>query len=191
MKDGIFRAEHASKLDGEARLSELRPLELLRDLGNVAAGQTGVDLGSGTGVFTIPLAQLVGETGKVYAVDNKAVMHDHLRAKDPPANIEYLLVDVTATGLPGSSVDICMAGFILHEVKDPQAITNEAARILKPGGRLVVMDWRADVYNFGPPVSVRVTRNKVLEYMENASLRFVTYVDWTANHFAAIGLKQS
>ena len=189
MSDGIFQAEQAAKLDGEGRIRELRPLEMLRDIGGVSGGQTGVDLGSGTGVFTIPLAQLVGANGRVYAVDNKKVMHDHLRAKHPPANISYLLAGVTATGLPDASVDICMAGFILHEVRQPAGVVTESARILKPGGKLIVMDWRADVYHFGPPVSVRISRAKVREYLDNAGLEFTKYIDWTDNHFVAVGIK--
>src|SRR3972149_5539337 len=70
--DGIFKPGQASMLDSSGRLKELRPAELYRRYLKVKPGLTGVDLGSGTGVFALPLAELAGN-GTVYAVDHSDV----------------------------------------------------------------------------------------------------------------------
>ena len=188
MSDGIFKVGQAAKLDTPGRIEELRPAELLRDIAGVKAGDTGVDLGSGTGVFTIALAELAAG-GTVYAVDNSDVMHGHLRDKNPPDNIVYITADVTATGLPDGTAGVCVAGFILHEIKDPGRLIAEARRLLEPGGTLVVVDWREDVEAFGPPRHKRISRERIRELCEEAGFTFSDYIDWTDNHFAALAVK--
>ena len=186
--DGIFKTEQAAMLDGAEREKELRPGELLRDRLAARPGLTGVDLGSGTGMYAIPMAAL-SRTGTVYAVDKAEVMHGHLREKDPPANLRTVTADVTATGLPDGIADVVTAGFILHEIKDPVRLVREAARLMKPGGRLAVIDWREDTEFIGPPRSRRISRERVEEMFEASGLTFDDYIDWTDNHFVALGTK--
>jgi len=186
--DGIFKTEQAAKLDQPGRVEELRPTDLLRDKMNVTSGMTGVDLGSGTGVFAIPLAELTGD-GTLYAVDRAEVMHDHLREKDPPANLQTVKADVTATGLPDGAADMVTAGFILHEIKEPLLLVKEAARLLKPGGQLAVIDWREDTEYIGPPRNRRISRARVEKMFAKAGLTFDEYIEWTDNHFVALGTK--
>ena len=68
---------------------------------------------------------------------------EHLREKSPPPHLELVTADVNATGLPDAVADICLLSSILHEVEEPERLVREAARLLKPGGRLVVVDYRA------------------------------------------------
>jgi len=185
--DGIFKTEQAAKLDAPGRAEELQPDEVLRKL-KAQPGLTGVDLGSGTGVFAIPMAELAGD-GDVYAVDRAEVMHDHLREKDPPANLQTVTADVTATGLPDGIADVVTAGFILHEIKEPERLLKEAARLMKQGGRLAVIDWREDTEYIGPPRSRRISRERVERMFKEAGLRFDEYINWTDNHFVAVGTK--
>ncbi len=65
---------------------------------------------------------------------------EHIRAKNPPPNLELVLADVNRTGLPDAIADICLLASILHEVGEPGRLMAEAARLLKPGGRAVVVD---------------------------------------------------
>src|SRR5271157_3483140 len=78
MSNDCFDVKKASKLDSESRINELRPHDLLKDVGGIGGGMVCVDFGSGTGTFSLPMAQLVGTEGKVYAIDKSNDMLEHI-----------------------------------------------------------------------------------------------------------------
>jgi ubiquinone/menaquinone biosynthesis C-methylase UbiE len=190
MNEGIFDVKRAGMLDTPGRARELRPRELLKEVAEVRRGQTGVDFGSGTGFFALPMAEMVGEEGRVYAVDNSEVMQAHLREKSPPSNLETVRADVTATGLPDAVAEICLLSSILHEVKEPARLVAEAARLLKPGGRMVVVEFRADVDSPGPPRRRRIPRGQLERLFAQAGITFLSYREWSALYYAAVGEKR-
>jgi ubiquinone/menaquinone biosynthesis C-methylase UbiE len=189
MAEGIFDVSRAGKLDTPGRIRELRPPVLLKEVGGVREGLTCVDLGSGTGVFALPMAELVGKTGRVYAVDNSTAMLEHIRGKNPPPNLELVLADVSRTGLPDAIADVCLMAFILHEIGEPAGLVAEAARLLKPGGRMVVVDWRAELDSPGPPRRKRISRELLERFFGQASVTFLSYLEWSPLHYAAAGEK--
>lgn len=189
MNDGCFDVRRASKLDSEGRIKELRLDEFLKDVAMVTGGMVCIDFGSGTGTFALPLAQYAGNNGKVYAVDNSAEMLGHIRAKKPPPNLILIQRDVARTELDDQIADLCLLAFILHEVKQPDNLIAEAFRLLKPGGRLLVVEWKADLESPGPPKSRRVTRGQIEQLFGQAGLSSVQFIDWSQNHYVAIGSK--
>ena len=70
MNEGIFDIKQAHKLDNPSRIKELRPYDLLENAAGVIKGMTAVYFGSGTGTFALPLADMVVDAGKCYALDN-------------------------------------------------------------------------------------------------------------------------
>ncbi len=189
MAEGIFDVSKASELDTPGRTQELRPLVLLKEVAGIGQGQTGIDLGSGTGVFTLPMTELVGKTGRVYAVDNSDAMLEHIRAKEPPPNLELVRADVTATGLPDAIADVCLLAFILHEIKEPGRLIAEASRLLKPGGRTVIVEWRAELDSPGPTRRKRISRELLVKLFEQAGITFREYREWSTLHYVALGEK--
>ncbi len=189
MSDGCFDIKKASKLDSEGRIKELRPYDLLKDVAGVASGMVCIDFGSGTGTFAFPMAQFVGNEGKVYAVDNSTDMLEYIRAKKPPANLVLVQRDVGRTGLDSQIADLCLLAFILHEVKVPDYVINEASRLLKPEGKILVVEWKADLDSPGPPRNRRITKEQLERLFRQAGLSLAEYIDWSGNHYAAIGKK--
>jgi hypothetical protein len=63
----------------------------------------------------------------------------------------------------------------------------EATRLLKSGGKAVVVEWRADSELRGPPLSKRITRIQIEEIIKQAGLSLVEYHEWSVNHYVAIG----
>jgi ubiquinone/menaquinone biosynthesis C-methylase UbiE len=187
--DGIFDVRRADILESPGRLQNLRPPVLLKEVAGVREGQTVVDLGSGTGVFALPMAWMVGKKGRVYAVDNSPVMMEHIRAKNPPPNLVPVLADVASTGLPDAIADICLLASILHEVGEPGRLVAEAARLLKPGGRAVVVDWRAELDSPGPPRHKRISREQLRRFFGQAGINFISYREWTGSYYVAVGEK--
>jgi ubiquinone/menaquinone biosynthesis C-methylase UbiE len=188
-KQGIFDTKHAPMLDAEWRVRELQPEQLVRGIIGVRAGDTCVDLGSGTGTFALPMARAVGEGGRVYAVDNSEIMTEQIRLKNPPPQLVMVKADVTLTGLNDVLANICLLAFILHEVKDQEKLIAEANRLTKPGGRIAVLEWRVDADMPMPPKHKRVTRERIEELFGQAGLSLKDYIERTASHYAAIGAK--
>lgn len=138
----------------------LPPAEVILALG-LEAGESVADIGAGTGYFTLPMANAVGSSGRVYAVDAQPQMLELLRQKLDPAansNIELVQAEADSTQLPASSCDLVYLANVWHEFDDRPAVLREARRVLKDSGRIAILDWRPDVEpEHGPPLAIRLT----------------------------------
>jgi ubiquinone/menaquinone biosynthesis C-methylase UbiE len=190
MEKGDFNAAKAAKFDNEGRLAELRPYQLLNDRGGISCGMTCVDIGSGTGTFTVPISDCVGKDGIVYAIDNSEAMVKHILARTSASNLITIHADACNTGLESNIADLCLMAFILHEVDKPEKVVAEAARLLKRGGTALVVEWRADTDVKGPPKSVRLTRDRIANLLRQTGLTPLDYVNWSVNHCVATATKQ-
>ncbi|MFC1916944.1 class I SAM-dependent methyltransferase [Chloroflexota bacterium] len=188
MSEGIFDTKQAYKLDNPGRIKELKPLELLRDIAAITTGYTCIDFGSGTGTFALPMADLVGDEGKIYAIDNSVEMLAHIKAKNPPPNLILLNSDVQKTGLSDQMADICLLAFIIHEVKKPENLISEAFRLIKPEGRIVIVEWKAELDSPGPPRRKRFSQEQIERLFGQVGLA-VSYIEWSINHYIAISNK--
>lgn len=124
-------------------MNEADALDLLRAAVPAADGEVWADLGAGTGVFTRALAALGGPAGRVIAVDRDARTLDALRrsaAGGSGAVIDVMVGDVTGPlGLP--PLDGAVMANVLHFVADAAGVLSRVAALLKPGGRLVLMEY--------------------------------------------------
>jgi precorrin-6B methylase 2 len=135
--------ENAPFFNRPQRDEEEKP-DLLMNALQIRPGATVADVGSGTGYFTWRLAQQVGPKGKVYAVDIQQSMLDLTRkavAARKLANVEYVLATDTSPRLPDRSVDLAFVAYAYHEFADPDAMMAGIRRALKPGGRVVILEY--------------------------------------------------
>ncbi|MGI2336583.1 MAG: class I SAM-dependent methyltransferase [Dehalogenimonas sp.] len=184
-----FSVKMAARLDNPGRIAELRIPELLVEVGRVKTGMVCVDLGAGTGTFTLPLAGLAGQTGKVYAVDDSRDLLDIIKGKNPPDNVDLIQADFTATGLDDAIADFCLAAFVWHETNAPEKLMAEAFRLLKPGGRLLVVEWRAEFDSPGPPQRIRIAPSRMAAMFRDTGFAEFSYLNWTQKHYYGSGLK--
>ncbi len=101
-----------------------------------------LDYGCGPGGYIIPTSKLVGESGKIYALDIHPLavqMVQKLASKKRLANVETILSDCE-TGLPDSSIDVILLYDTLHALSDSNRVLEELHRVLKPGGTLSLSD---------------------------------------------------
>jgi len=128
------------------------------------------DLGcGGAAYFTLAAAKIVGDRGQVYAVDvlktvlssveGKARMHSLYNIKTIWSNLEV----VGATNIPAQSLDDVLLVNILFQSKKHEEIITEAARLLRPGGKLLIIDWDQAEGPFGPGTNDRVDQQEVRE----------------------------
>ena len=174
MNDRRFPASQAQRLEDPERLVWLPPADVLRAL-ELKVGQTVVDVGAGTGYFAIPLAHATGSNGKVYAVDAQDQMLHWISAKIEKAgltNIFLVHAEASATTLPPSSCDLYLTANVWHELENREAVLTEAKRVLKPAGRIAILDWRPDVERVaGPPLDHRIASDDVKEELRKSGFR--------------------
>jgi ubiquinone/menaquinone biosynthesis C-methylase UbiE len=114
---------------------------ILKEVG-IKAGFQVLDYGCGPGSYTIPLAELVGESGKVYALDIHPLAIQkvqYIASKKQLANVETILSDCQ-TGLPDNTLDAVLLYDAFHHLSAPDVLLNELHRILKPDGILSFSD---------------------------------------------------
>jgi SAM-dependent methyltransferase len=116
--------------------------ESLRRVG-VKHGHRVLDYGCGPGIFTVPCAQIVGEAGKVYALDVRPRALEQVKRRAADAglkNIETLLQKPgnLSTGLPAGKIDVVLIFDMMKDVEDRPALLEEAGRVLRAGSFLSI-----------------------------------------------------
>ncbi len=165
MNERTFDASQAHRLEDPERFTWLPPDEVIGQL-SISPGAVVADIGAGTGYFAFPIAGAVGEGGSVFAVDFQSEMLSHIRTKlarpGSPTNINLVEGEAARTTLPAGSCDVVFMANLWHELDDYPKILREAGRILRQGGTLVIVDWRADIPSPpGPPLEHRVSASQV------------------------------
>jgi len=143
-----FDSDRADALEDAAARYRYCSREELHALVGPHADMVLADLGSGTGFYTDDLAPHVRTT---YAVDVQSTMHDRYREKGVPEDVELVEADAADLPLAADELDAVVSTMTFHEFADPEAMA-EVARVLRPGGRLVTVDWdRNGAGEAGPP----------------------------------------
>ena len=111
-------------------------------------GETVVDLGSGSGMDTFVAALKVGTRGKVIGIDmtdEQRAKAERLRDRDGFRNVTYLKGYIEAVPLPDASADVVISNGVVNLATDKRKVFDEAVRLLKRGGRLVLADIVTEV----------------------------------------------
>jgi ubiquinone/menaquinone biosynthesis C-methylase UbiE len=130
----------------DTREQEEQP-ERMIDALKLPRGATVADIGAGVGYTSIRLSRHVGPKGTVYATDLQPEMLrmlEHNAAEAGVTNIKPLLCTPTDTKLPDASVDLALLVDVYHECSDPEATLRSLKKALKPGGRLVLVEFRGE-----------------------------------------------
>jgi ubiquinone/menaquinone biosynthesis C-methylase UbiE len=181
---------HAEHLDSEERIRALKPEKLI-EISGIKAGMTGVDLGCGTGAFALPIMSVLGPAGKLYCIDLSPEAIERFRSKNLPANMDVMVGDAAATKLPGGIADFVLMALLLHEVDRPDKVLAEAYRLLKVGGKALVMEWREDDEHGGPPKNLRIGRQQMERLLRDAGFSGLEYNAYRVAQYAAWGFKKS
>jgi ubiquinone/menaquinone biosynthesis C-methylase UbiE len=111
----------------------------------VREGQHILDVGSGTGDLTRPLAALVGPAGRVVGVDYSQTMVDEAqrRAAEEGSPVEFIQGDIHSLPFEEAEFDVVQVRLVFQHLRDPHPALAELVRVLKPGGRLAILeqDW--------------------------------------------------
>lgn len=157
-----FPIDRADALDDPSRYRYCSREELVAML-EPSQDDVVADLGSGTGFYTDDVAPFV-ET--IYAVDVQSAMHDRYRENGAPDNVEFVTSEVASLPFPDDHLDGAFSTMTHHEYASEESF-GELARVLRPGGRLVTIDWSADGEGeSGPPVDERFDSDDAVRQLE-------------------------
>lgn len=164
----VMGHEAAGWLERPERDKEEQPKKLLKLL-DLKPEMVVADVGAGSGYHAFRIAPLVGDKGKVLAVDIQQEMLDLINAKakkDKVANIETVLGEVADPKLKKESCDLILMVDVYHEFSHPYEMTEKMVAALKPGGRLVFVEFKAH----DPKVPIKpvhtMTERQVMKEMD-------------------------
>jgi len=143
---------------------------LLREWLGVKAGNSVCDFGCGNGYHTLPLATSVGKHGKVLAVDLQPQMLTMLRKRCEQQelnNVTYIAATIDNPNLEPASCDLILLVDVYHELSHPVRVMTHLRRALKPGGRIVLVEFREEDPNV--PIKPEHTMSKAQVVREMAS----------------------
>jgi len=143
---------------------EMHDSELAFNEMNLKSGDRFLDLGCGAGDYSIRACEIVGKTGMVYALDRweevAAIVAEKAAAKKF-GNVKAMVCNISGSlPIEDNSVDVCLMANVLHGFKlatDGEALFGKIRRVLKPGGRVAIIEFKKEETSFGPPVHIRIS----------------------------------
>lgn len=152
------------------------------------------DFGCGAGYFAILMAKAVGENGRIYALDVLKTALESVRSRakaEGLLNIETVWSNLEIAGgskLEDNSVDIALLANILFQSSKKADIIKEAKRVVKKGGKMIVIDWKKD-QPMGPPQDLVVSKDSVQDLGKKEGFKFEREFPAGDNHWGMIFIK--
>lgn len=180
--------EGIARLDRPARRREEPPEVVIAALG-LEPGQAVADLGAGTGYYTFELARAVGPRGTVLAVEIEDAMLAALRkraAERNATNVGLVRARPSDPRLPPARLDLVLMVHVYHELEFPYEVMQAVVRSLKPGGRVAIVEHRAE--DDDSPVSPlhSMTHAQLVKEMQAAGLELERTADTLPGQHIAI-----
>ena len=175
--------QYQQTLENPERVAGLQVERVVTTLG-IKPGMRIADLGAGTGVFSLPFAKAVGPEGKVYAIDVDAALLAIVKEKAAGAsvaNIETVVAGATDPKVP-EPVDLLFICDTMHHLPNQAEYVKQFARLLKPGGRVAVIDFKEGNWPAGHE-SFKITPAQVDDWMQAAGLTRAAAHEFLATNF--------
>ncbi len=164
---------YIAMLDDPARDAYQKPHEVITAL-DLKPGEVIADLGAGSGYFTFRLARHVGDTGRVYAVDVSPdmILHLNRRIRELGSkNIVSILAAPDDPLLADGAIDRFFICDTWHHIGDHPKYLALLKKMLKPGGQVVMVDFKKAKTPVGPPLEMRIDRDDLVREMETNGFR--------------------
>ena len=158
----------------------------------ISEGMKVADLGAGSGFYSFEAARKVGKSGRVYAIDVQKIILDRIRstgASQGLSNIEVLWGDIEKIGgtkLRDTLVDRVIASNVLFQLNKPDEFCLEIKRILKPKGKVLVIDW-SEATPLSPSNVIPATKAQLI--FEKAGFKLESSFGAGEHHYGLIFLK--
>jgi ubiquinone/menaquinone biosynthesis C-methylase UbiE len=167
------------------------PEEILKKL-TIPSGSIIADFGCGSGYFSLPLAQRVGEDGKVYCLDVLSQALETVSSKAKIMGIKTLetsrvnLEKLNGSKLQDVSVDWVIMKDMLFQNKNKEIILSEAKRVLKPGGKLLIVEWNNHSSSVGPDGKLRVSKEDMVKLIDSQGFKMEQEIEAGDFHYSMV-----
>ncbi|TSC67503.1 MAG: methylase involved in ubiquinone/menaquinone biosynthesi [Parcubacteria group bacterium Gr01-1014_73] len=159
-------------------------------------GMRVADFGAGSGFYAFAAARLVGDKGKVFAVDIQKDLLTRLKkeaAAKKLLNIEIVWGDLEKAGgakLKDNSVDRLIISNLLFQIGGKENLAKEATRVLKPNGKVLAIDWTDSFGGLGPPDKDIFGKAAARALFENAGFVLERTIDTGVHHYGLVFVKK-
>jgi len=171
----VMGHQAAAWLDRPEREAEEATSKLLVSL-KLKPGMMVADIGAGSGYFTLPMAKQVGPNGKVLAVEIQREMLNIISAKarkEQIKNITGILGSIKDPRLTPQSVDLILLVDVYHEFDHPFEMTTKMVEALKPGGKLILVEYRGEDDSVPIKTLHKMTEAQVRKELKPFPIKFV------------------
>ncbi|MGB9938070.1 MAG: class I SAM-dependent methyltransferase [Methanobacterium sp.] len=180
---------------GKSSRKILNPSRVLTTIG-LEEGDVFLDAGAGDGYMSIAASSIVGEKGKVYAIDiyeeSINILKEEIENKKI-SNIEPIVADITAKiPIKDKTVDKCYMANVLHgfvENNEVEKVMKEIRRIVKPRGTFNVIEFKKVQNAPGPPYNVKISPKNVRKIVEEHGFDVETVEEVGEYHYAVIAVR--
>jgi ubiquinone/menaquinone biosynthesis C-methylase UbiE len=158
----------------------------------IQPGMEIADLGAGSGHYTMAAAKALLSTGRVYAIDVEKELLAKIKNNAARAglyNVEVIWGDIekiNGTKLKEASIDLAFLCNVLFQEENKTNIIKEIKRILKPGGRVLVVDWEDSFGGIGPSAEMVVKRDEAMDLFEKNGFHLDREISAGAHHYGLI-----
>jgi len=185
-----FDPSKLNKLDDPSRLELFDPQKTLKEFG-LRKGMKVLDVGTGAGFYLPYLSEMVGQEGRVYAIDVEPLAVEYAKKKVESlglSNVEVYLSEENHIPLPDNAVDFVFMAFVFHELENPVAFMEEVKRVCKPLAYVGIVDWKKEERDKGPPPEEVYSEWELGLMLEEAGLRLGRVVELSKYCFGAYAM---
>ena len=161
---------------------------------NLKEGDFFLDLGCGSGDYSLQAAKIIGQSGSVYALDKWQYLVDRLAGeakKKTLKNINTMVCDILGSlPIEDNCIDVCLLSTVLHIFNLPEIekkLFNEIRRVLKPAGRVAIIECKKEDSNFGPPKHMRLSPNDIENSIQKYGFKKLFFTDLGYNYMIQFG----
>ncbi|KKR20453.1 MAG: Methylase involved in ubiquinone/menaquinone biosynthesis [Candidatus Moranbacteria bacterium GW2011_GWA2_39_41] len=162
---------------------------------DLLVGGVVADFGCGSGFFSLPIAEKIGEHGVVYALDILPQNLETIASRAKTAGITNIVtkrVNLEKDGgsrLPDASCDWVIMKDMLFQNKNKLSILSEGRRVLKDGGKILLIEWNFEDASIGPDRSLRISKEALTELVQQADLSILNEISVSNFHYGLILVK--
>lgn len=191
MNDKKFDPKKLKKLNNPQRLIDIPPDFIWEKL-NIEQPNVSVEIGAGTAFFSVAFLQKT-VTSTIYACDLSEAMIEWMNENISPTypNIVPVKTEEHTVPLGDGIADLVFMINLHHELENPSLNIQEANRILRPNGKIFIVDWKKADMVEGPPAKIRCLPEEIQEQLHHGGFKQVDIYHELQKHFLVVGEKDA